>query len=110
MNNINGYKLSPAQQSILMAEQYYEGKPVNNICFIVNFPDADIVCLTEAVNDFIEHTQSLRMVVRDMNVALEKAEQYICEYEYEDIPVYSFAERNEEYDEFLKTELTRIID
>ncbi|MCC8068438.1 MAG: amino acid adenylation domain-containing protein [Ruminococcus sp.] len=95
------YNLSGSQKNILMAEQYFAGKPVNNVCQLIHCGVVDVPLMIKVINDFIEHTQAIRFVLTDVNALTDEAQQYIKPYLYEEIPVYDLEKDSDEYKRIL---------
>lgn len=87
--------LSIPQQNILTAEQFFDGSTVNNNCAVIHFQNADIIKIQEAVNDFIENTQAIRLAVVDAKVVPESAKQEVKKYIREDLPVFAVTDEED---------------
>lgn len=87
--------LSIPQQNILTAEQFFEESTVNNNCAVIHFKNADIIKIQDAVNDFIENTQAIRLAVIDAKVVPESAKQEIKKYIREELPVFAVTDEED---------------
>ncbi len=82
------YSLTTPQHNIWNLQKYYEGTSISNICGAVFYNrNMDNAVLEKAINKVIEVYGGLRLQFREAN---GKAVQYTSEYEFRNIPAYSF--------------------
>lgn len=82
------YNLTEPQKNIYLREEYYNGTSINNISFTycIN-KDLDIDICKKVINKIIENNEGLRIQITKRNNDIV---QYIKKYEYEDIEVESY--------------------
>lgn len=86
------YTLTSPQQNIWNLQKYYEGTTISAICGAIYFKneiDADI--LKRAINHVIEHQSGLRLRFYEVD---GQAMQDVSEYQYEEIPVLQFSDKD----------------
>ena len=81
------FRLTEAQKNILSAEQYHILSSVNNNIFTLQFKNANVPKLIEAVKSFIRDTQALRLVLVDSSSDPDEALQYEREFVDEEIKI-----------------------
>lgn len=85
------YTLTSPQQNIWNLQKYYEGTTISAICGAIYFKDElDTEILKGAINHIIEHQSGLRLHFCEMN---GQAMQEVSEYQYEEIPVLQFSDK-----------------
>ncbi len=86
------YSLTSSQQNIWNLQKYYERTTISAICGAIYFKDEiDTEILKKAINHVIEHQSGLRLRFREAN---GKAMQQVTEYQYEEIPVLQFSDKD----------------
>lgn len=85
------HTLTSPQQNIWNLQKYYEGTTISAICGAIYFKDElDIEILKKAINHGIEHQSGLRLRFCEVN---GKAMQRMTEYQYEEISVLQFSDK-----------------
>lgn len=85
------YTLTSPQQNIWNLQKYYEGTTISAICGAIYFKDEiDAEILKKAISHVIEHQSGLRLRFCEVN---GKAMQRVTEYQYEEIPVLQFSDK-----------------
>ena len=85
------YNLTSSQKNIWNLQKYFEGTAISTICGAIYFKDEiSSELLKRAINHVIEHQSSLRLRFCEMN---GKAMQQVTEYQYEEIPVLQFSDK-----------------
>ena len=85
------YNLTSSQQNIWNLQKYYEGTTISAICganYIKDEIDTEI--LKKAINHVIEHQSGLQLRFYEVN---GKPIQQVDEYQYEEIPVLQFSDK-----------------
>ena len=86
------YNLTSSQQNIWNLQKYCEGTTISAICGAIYFKDdIDTEILKKAINHVIEHQSGLRLRFCEVN---GKAMQQVAEYQYEEIPVLQFSDKD----------------
>ncbi len=85
------YNLTSSQQNIWNLQKYYEGTTISAICGAIYFKDEiDTEILKKAINHVIEHQSGLQLRFYEVN---GKPMQQVDEYQYEEIPVLQFSDK-----------------
>lgn len=86
------YTLTSSQQNIWNLQKYYEGTTISAICGAIYFKDEiDADILKRAINHVIEHQNGLRLRFSEVD---GQAMQEVSEYQYEQIPVLQFLDKD----------------
>lgn len=104
------HNLTSSQQNIWNLQKYYEGTAISAICGAIYFKDElDTEILKKAISHVIEHQSGLRLRLCEVN---GKAMQQAFEYQYEEIPVLQFSDKEALHQYVLQCaqKLTSLID
>lgn len=104
------YTLTSPQQNIWNLQKYYEGTTISAICGAIYFKDElDTEILKGAINHIIKHQSGLRLHFCEIN---GQAMQEVSEYQYEEIPVLQFSDKEalRQYVLHCAQKLTRLTD